>query len=97
MKIKESKFYKRLYVTNVWEAITDKQMDHFVICGDKNWDYFFDKRVENKKYFDKTENVKLIEFFTQDDLGKYLEKLSDTRLLNFSYDKDFIAVLELVN
>ncbi len=97
MGIKKEKIYKKLYVTNDYEATTDRQMKHFVICGDKNWDYFFDKRVESKKYFVEAENVKLIEFFAQSALVKYLEKLPKTKLLNFSYDKNFIAVLELIN
>lgn len=97
MKIKESKIYKKIFLATDDDAVTGKQMEYFVFCGDKNWDHFFDKVVENKKGFEVIKNVKLIEFFTQKDLGKYLDKLPDVKMLNFSYDEDFIAVLELVN
>lgn len=97
MKIKNKEFYKKLYVSNSWEDATDEQMNYFVICGDKNWEYFYEKVVGDKKDFDEVENVKLIEFFSKNDLEKYLKKLPDTKLLNFSFGENFNAVLELAN
>jgi len=97
MKIKNKAFYKRLYVSNSWEDATDEQMNHFVICGDRNWEYFYEKVIDDKKDFNEVKNVKLIEFFSQNDLKKYLKKLPDTKLLDFSVEKDFKAVLELAS
>jgi len=97
MKIKNKKFYKKLYVGNSWKEATDEQMNYFVICGDRNWEYFYEKVIDDKKDFDEVENVKLIEFFSQNDLKKYLEKLSDTKLLDFSVEENFKAVLELAS
>ena len=97
MKIKKETIYKNLYISSDFEATTGKQMQYFLFCGDRNWDYFYDKRVEDKKYFDQVNNVKIIEFFTQDDLSKYLKTLPKIKLLDFSCEKDFYVVLESIN
>ncbi len=90
MKIKRSKFYKKLYVSE--GRINNKNMKNFLLCGDINWNYYFEKKIENSKLI---ESVSLIEFYNEVDLKKHLSSLDKYDLQDFCIEEDYFAVLEI--
>ena len=92
MKIKKIRKINNLFGMCGGERSTDKEMDNFLFCGDLNWDYYFDKKVKNSE---KIENAKLIEFYNKRDFEKYLVKIKRINLLDYFFEKDYFAILEV--
>lgn len=92
MKIKKSKLYKKIYISNNKEKVSLKDMNNFLFCGDINWDYYFNKKIPNSG---EVKNAKLLEFYNQKDMEKYLAKMKRIELLDHFLEKDYFAVLEI--
>jgi hypothetical protein len=94
MKTK-NEIFKEVYFIDNPEHLTKKQWDNLLIVGKKNYDHYFLPFKTNREY-EKIKNVELVEFETENELFKYLKKLSPKLLLNFSLDFNKPCVLKLV-
>lgn len=93
MKIKSKKFFKKLYLCDNIDDLMQSEMNNFLMCGDVNWDYYFEKKIQNSE---KIENIKLIEFYTKKDFNKYLSKIDKYKLQDCEDGDKYFAILELV-
>ncbi len=93
---KKGEFFKKLYIIHS-EDFSDKQMDKFVMCGNYNWDYYFNEVLDknSKNQVEEVNNVKLVEFNSQKELNIYLKELQKRKVLDMSIEPDFIGLLEL--
>jgi hypothetical protein len=99
MKTKTSEFFKKLYIIDINSyAIPDKQMNSFVLCGDNNWDYYFERLLTKypDEFVSEVENVFLHEFGNEEDLIYFLKNTDREKILDLSTERDFRAVLQLV-
>ena len=63
---------KKLYIANI-DEVSLKVENSFIMCGSKNWDFYFTQKDDNT-YYEELENVKLIEFNTKYEFEKFILK-----------------------
>ena len=94
MKIKKE-FYEEIYFIDSPEYLTDRQWGSLLMSGKKNWDHYF-LPFKTKREHEVIKNVELIEFDSENDMFKYIKKLSPFSFLNFSLEHEKPYVLKLV-
>lgn len=92
--ITKKEFYKEIYFIDSPERLTDKQWDNLLMSGKKNWDKYF-LPFKTKREHEIIKNVELVEFDSENDMFKYIKKLSPFSFLNFSLDHKNPCVLKL--
>lgn len=92
MKIIAKKFYNKLYIMDA-ENLSERQMNHFIICGDINWEYYFDKVVDTNVDYSEIKNIELLEFDNQELATEYLNTLQNNKLQDISFEKDYFGIL----
>lgn len=93
--ITKKEFYKEIYFIDSPERLTDKQWDNLLMSGKKNWDKYFIP-FKTKREHEVIKNVELVEFDSENDMFKYIKKLSPFSFLNFSLEHEKPCVLKLV-
>lgn len=88
-------FYKEIYFIDYPNHLTCKQWDNLLMSGRKNFDKYF-LPFRTKREHEVIKNVELVEFELENDVFKYIKKLSPFSLLNFSLDHEKPCLLELV-
>ncbi len=75
------------------EDVSEQQMTHFIMCGDVNWEYYFDKVVDINVNYSEVNNIELLEFDNQELATEYLNILQDNKLQDISFEKDYFGIL----
>lgn len=91
--------YRKIYVVNNPELIADEKMDGLLMCGSKNWEYYFtylDAKIRNILDFEEIRNVELVEFDSEKGLFSFMENIDKHLLLNFSLEHERPCILKLV-
>lgn len=99
MITKKSKFFKKLYIIDLDDRdISDRQMNSLIMCGDNNWDYYFEYLYDQylPDVTSEVESVFLHEFYNKDDFNSFFQSINKRAILDISMEKDFYAVLQLV-
>jgi hypothetical protein len=92
MKTITRKFYNKLYTMDA-ENASEQQMHHFIMCGDVNWEYYFDKMVDINVDYNEVKNIELLEFDNQELATEYLNTLQNNKLQDISFEKDYFGIL----
>lgn len=92
--ITKKEFYKEIYFVDSPERLTDKQWGNLLMSGKKNWDKYF-LPFKTKREHEVIRNVELVEFDSENDMFKYIKKISPFSFLNFSLDHKTPCVLKL--
>ena len=75
------------------EDLSEQQMNHFIMCGDVNWEYYFDKVVDINVNYSEVNNIELLEFDNQELATEYLNTLQDNKLQDISFETDYFGIL----
>lgn len=98
MKIetKRTEKFEKIYLIYS-DEISDKQMNGFIMCGDINWDYYFDRITDKypKEKIEEIENVTLFEFNNRESAEQFLSKIDEKSVVDFSFEANFFGVLQL--
>jgi hypothetical protein len=92
MTIQKRTLYSTLYISSD-NNISDKQMNHFLLCGDTNWEYYFNKIIDNKSDYEILHNIELLEFDNQNSAEEYLSITSPDSIQDISFEKDYFGIL----
>lgn len=92
MNIIKKSFYNKLYLSNS-ESFSDNQMNRFLLCGDTNWDYYFDFITDNNLEYKVINNLDLLEFDNKKSLLRYLDITSNELIQDFTIEDNYFAVL----
>ncbi len=87
-------FYKKLFwVTN--SEVVEKIDDNFVMCGTKNWNYYF-SRIESikKSDYEEMKNVELVEFESEKEMFSFWKKLDNFKKIDWSLEHGVPMVLK---
>lgn len=81
----KKEFFEKIYILDA-DKISKKQEDSFLMCGDRNWDYYF---FENKENFEceEIENVVFYEFKNHEK-ENFKRLINNKNLIDFSQEKD---------
>lgn len=92
MKTITRKFYNKVYTMDA-EDLSEQQMNHFIMCGDVNWEYYFDKVVDINVNYSEVNNIEFLEFDNQELATEYLNTLQDNKLQDISFETDYFGIL----
>lgn len=93
MKTKKE-FHEEIYFVPEPEFLSDKQWGNLLMSGRKNWDKYF-LPFKTKREHEVIRNVELVEFDSESEMLKYINKLNPISLLNFSLEHEKPCLLEL--
>ena len=91
----KKEFFKEIYFIDYPNRLRHSQWDNFLMCGRKNWDYYF-LPFKTKHEHDIIKNAELLEFDSEKAMFRYMEKLKQVSLLNFSLDFKNPCLLKFV-
>ncbi len=92
----KSKIYKKIFWVSSNEAI-EKLNDDFVMCGTKNWNYYFSKINNVKKEdYEEMKNVELVEFEGEKEMFNFWDKLDDYKKIDWSLEHGVPMILKSI-
>ncbi len=94
MKIQKRTLYDTLYISSD-NNISVEQMNHFLLCGDSNWEYYFNKIIDTKSDYEILHNIELLEFDNQNSAEEYLSITSPDLIQDISFENNFFGILKL--
>lgn len=92
MKIQKRTLYSTLYISSD-NHISEEQMNHFLLCGDTNWGYYFNSIIDTKLKYEILHNIELLEFDNQNSAEEYLSNISPDSVQDISFEKDYFGIL----
>lgn len=95
MKTKSS-FFKEVYFIDDVCNVSDNQMENLLMCGNKNWDHYFDFVSDEvrKNEVEKIKNVELVEFDSEKNMFDFLKNIDEKSMINFSTQHEKPCVLK---
>ncbi len=81
--------FKEIFIADI-EKVTKKEIDSLIMCGSKNWDFYFLKSVAN--YDEKLENIYFIEFDTEVEMHNYIEN-NEKNVIDYSIEHNTPCIL----
>ncbi len=93
--VKKQTYKKLFWVEN--DVVLKMTDENLVMCGTKNWDYYFSKIGNIKKSdYEEMKNVELIEFNSKEEMFNFWEKLSDFQKIDWSLEHRKPMVLKSI-
>lgn len=80
--------FEKLYIADI-DEVSKKVEDTFLLCGSKNWDYYFTK-IDKEIDFEELNNIKLIEFSSKKEFDDFL---LINEVLDYSIEQNNLKVL----
>lgn len=65
--------FSKIYIANIDEVSSDVA-DSFLMCGDKNWDYYFAKK-DNNVDVEELSNIHLKEFNSKSEFKNFIKNI----------------------
>ena len=92
----KNKIYKKLFwVTN--DKVVEKLDDNFVMCGTKNWNFYFSKVKNVKKSdYEEMQNVELVEFENKKEMFNFWNLLDDNKKIDWSLEHQSPYILKSI-
>lgn len=95
--IKNKRLYKKIYFVSNPEDLSEEKFNTLLMCGSKNWDFYFydlDEEDKSRLDFEVIENVELIEFEKEGEMMDFWRALKDSQRIGYSVEHNLPCVLK---
>ena len=77
--------FEKIYIADIDKVSLDVE-DSFLMCGNKNWDYYFIKKDDNVD-IEELNNIRLREFYNKDTFQNFIKNVDyvDYQIENNSF------------
>jgi len=81
-------FFEKIYIAEI-DKVSSNIADSFIMCGNTNWDHYFEKKDNNTEY-EELKNINFIEF---EDHNDFLQFIKDNKYIDYSSENNKYSVL----